>query len=159
MKNFIKSKKFIVSLIIILSLALAGGGYVYYKQYKSGNLKAKENLKEIKNAGETLNEENPSALKDNTYYSVQKLYDVLHRMSNGKIIAKDNEIWGVLPMNKENIEAAKTLVENVAYKDREYLLEVLTRWENGDFSQAVEEHNYFWDKLGGTVGKAIGLKE
>ena len=39
------------------------------------------------------------------------------------------------------------------------MLEVLTRWENNDFSQAVEEHNYFWRKLGGTVGKAISLKE
>ena len=39
------------------------------------------------------------------------------------------------------------------------MLEVLTRWENNDFSNAVEEHNYFWKKLGGTIGKATSVKE
>lgn len=80
-------------------------------------------------------------------------------MSNSKIVAEDNQIWGRLPMNSNDISTLKNLIEKVDYKDRDYMLEVLSRWENNDFSQAVEEHNYFWKKLGGTVGKAISIKE
>lgn len=80
-------------------------------------------------------------------------------MSNTKIVAEDNQIWGMIEMNPEYIASLKSLIEKVDYTDRDYMLEVLTRWENDDFSQAVDEHNYFWRKLGGTVGKAVSLKE
>ncbi|MGG7058357.1 DUF6241 domain-containing protein [Clostridium nigeriense] len=80
-------------------------------------------------------------------------------MSNTKIVAEDNQIWGMIEMDPEYITSLKTLIEKVDYQDRDYMLEVLTRWQNNDFSQAVDEHNYFWRKLGGTVGKAISLKE
>jgi len=80
-------------------------------------------------------------------------------MSNTKIVAEDNQIWGMIEMDPEYIASLKSLIEKVDYKDRDYMLDVLTRWENNDFFQAVDEHNYFWRKLGGTVGKAISLKE
>lgn len=80
-------------------------------------------------------------------------------MSNSKIIAEDNQIWGLLPMDSNDISTLKNLIEKVDYKDKDYLLEVLSRWKNNDFSQVVTEHNYFWKKLGGTIGKAISIKE
>lgn len=98
-------------------------------------------------------------MQDSDYYPAEKVYDILHRMSNTKIIAEDNQIWGKIEITPENISSLKSLIEKVNYKNKDYMLEVLTRWENNDFSQAVEEHNYFWRKLGGTVGKAISLKE
>ena len=33
------------------------------------------------------------------------------------------------------------------------------KWDDLDFSNAVEVHNYVWEKLGGTVGKAIAINE
>lgn len=80
-------------------------------------------------------------------------------MSNTKIIAEDNQIWGRISMDPEYIVSLKRLIEKVNYEDKDYMLEVLTRWENNDFSNAVEEHNYFWKKLDGTIGKATSVKE
>lgn len=80
-------------------------------------------------------------------------------MSNTKIIAVDNQVWGKIEITDEYISSLKTFIEKLDYSDKDYMLEVLTRWENNDFSKAVEEHNYFWKKLGGTVGKATSLKE
>ena len=79
-------------------------------------------------------------------------------MSNTKINAEDNQIWGKIEITHEYISSLKNLIEKVDYADKDYMLEVLKRWENNDFTQAVEEHNYFWKKLGGTVGKATSLK-
>lgn len=138
-------------------------GFILFKEYRSGNLAAKENLKEIEKLEETLDEEptkeGSNELKEDSYYSIENIYDIMHRMSNGKILAEDNKIWGVIPIYKEDIVTLKKIIKKVDYEDREYLLEVLTRWEKGDFSQVVDEHNYFWKKLGGTVGKAIQKKE
>lgn len=106
-----------------------------------------------------LSKEESSEIKDSEYYPVENVYDILHRMSNTKIIAEDNQIWGQISMEPEYIASLKNLIEKIDYKDKDYMLEVLTRWENNDFSHAVEEHNYFWKKLGGTVGRATSLKE
>ncbi|WP_300379491.1 DUF6241 domain-containing protein [Clostridium sp.] len=133
--------------------------FLYYKEHKSGNFTAKENISEIKKIDKDLSLESSDELKDNTYYSLENIYDILHRMSNSKIIAEDNQIWGRLPMDPKEISILKSLIEKVDYKDRDYLLEVLSRWENNDFSKVVDEHNYFWKKLGGTIGKAISIKE
>jgi len=106
-----------------------------------------------------LSKDDSEELKSPEYYSETKIYDIMHRMANTKIIAENNKIWGELPIDKKEIQNIKSIVEKVNYEDREYILKVLNRWEEGDFSQAVDDHNYFWDKLGGTIGKAIGIKE
>jgi len=61
-------------------------------------------------------------------------------------------------MEKEEIQNLKSIVEKINYEDREKLLDILNRWEKGDFSQADKEHNYVWEKLGGTIGRAVGIK-
>ena len=39
--------------------------------------------------------------------------------------------------------------------EKEKYVEILNRWEKGDFSQAVEEHDYMWEQAGGeSAGKA-----
>jgi Family of unknown function (DUF6241) len=157
--NLFKNKPLIITLIVLLFIATSVFSFFYYKEHNSGNLSAKENISEIKKLDKELSEENSNELKENTYYSIENIYDILHRMSNSKIVAEDNQIWGRLPMNSNDISTLKNLIEKVDYKDRDYMLEVLSRWENNDFSQAVEEHNYFWKKLGGTVGKAVSIQE
>ena len=37
------------------------------------------------------------------------------------------------------------------------LIKIVTKWENGDFSEADEDHNYIWKLQKGTLGKARGL--
>ena len=41
--------------------------------------------------------------------------------------------------------------------DRMHLRNSLTKWKKGDFSNAVEVHNYVWEMLDGSVGKAHNL--
>ena len=159
MKNFFKSKVFITILVIIFIITIGTISFFIYMQIDSGNLNAKSNISEIKKIDKELTSEESTEIKDSEYYPIENIYDVIHRMSNTKIIAEDNQIWGKLEITPENIASLKSLIEKINYDDKEYMLEVLTRWENNDFSQAVEEHNYFWKKLGGTVGKATSLKE
>lgn len=176
MNKLLKNKKVIIPIIILAFIISGIFLFLYYKESKSGNLKAKETISEIKDVEKKLSEEptqststvdttetdktkTPDNLKDTTYYPIENVYDVLHRMSNSKIVAEDNEVWGRIDIDKDALKSIKGLIEKVNYKDRSYLLEVVSRWENNDFSQAVDEHNYFWDKLGGTVGKAISLNE
>ena len=159
MKNFFKSKVFITILVIIFIITIGTISFFIYQQINSGNLNAKSNISEIKKIDKELTSEESTEIKDSEYYPIENIYDIIHRMSNTKIIAEDNQIWGKLEITPENIASLKSLIEKINYDDKEYMLEVLTRWENNDFSQAVEEHNYFWKKLGGTVGKATSLKE
>lgn len=159
MKNFFKSKIFITILVIIFIITIGTISFFIYMQINSGNLNAKSNISEIKKIDKELASEESTEIKDSEYYPIENIYDIIHRMSNTKIIAEDNQIWGKLQITPENIASLKSLIEKINYDDKEYMLEVLTRWENNDFSQAVEEHNYFWKKLGGTVGKATSLKE
>ena len=159
MKNFFKSKVFITILVIIFIITIGTISFFIYMQIDSGNLNAKSNISEIKKIDKDLTSEESTEIKDSEYYPIENIYDIIHRMSNTKIIAEDNQIWGKLEITPENIASLKSLIEKINYDDKEYMLEVLTRWENNDFSQAVEEHNYFWKKLGGTVGKATSLKE
>lgn len=133
--------------------------FIFYKESDSGNLKAKSNISEIKKIDKEISKENSEEIKETDYYPIENIYDILHRMSNTKIIAEDNQIWGKIEITFDSISSIKNLIEKVNYEDRKYMLEVLTRWENNNFSNAVEEHNYFWKKLGGTIGKATGLKE
>lgn len=149
---------------IVIAITIVGGGftYTYYMNKKSGKQEAKKNQKEIAAMVEAIENKEDVAittLKPADYYSESKIYDIMHRMSNTKIIAEDNKIWGELPMKKEDIDNLRVVISEIDYEDREYLLEVLDKWEAGDYTRSDEEHNYFWGKLGGTIGRAIGVKE
>ncbi|MCF0148333.1 MAG: hypothetical protein HUJ77_08030 [Clostridium sp.] len=159
MKNIFKSKVFITISVIIFIIAIGAFSFIIFKQIDSGNFDAKSNISDIKKIDKELSTEESNEVKDSEYYPIENIYDIIHRMSNTKIVAEDNQIWGKIEMDPEYIKSLKSLIEKVDYKDKDYMLEVLSRWENNDFSKAVEEHNYFWKKLGGTVGKATSLKE
>lgn len=88
----------------------------------------------------------------------QNIYKTLHEMSNTKIIAEDNLIFGEIDITPNKIKEIKENVQQSTFPDKDYLLQILDRWDKGNFNQVVDEHNYFWDKLNGTVGKASGKK-
>ncbi|AIM16987.1 MULTISPECIES: DUF6241 domain-containing protein [Neobacillus] len=81
--------------------------------------------------------------------------DVMHKMTHQKVRADDK--WGAYPMTPENIEIVYHIVSNSSFKIKGDLLEIVTRWKNGDFSKADEDHNYLWRYQGGNVGEAHGL--
>lgn len=87
--------------------------------------------------------------------SIRDVYDEMHKMANTKIVA--NAIWGRKKITEERVNALILEVMSSDFRDKDYLLEVLARWKTGDFSHAVSEHNYFWDGLDGTVGRATEL--
>ena len=88
-----------------------------------------------------------------------KVYIKMHEMINGKIVAKDGLIWNVQDMSQDNFNDLVTKINYNNYPDKDVLLAYIDSWKKGDFSNAVDQHNYIWEKLGGKDGKAIGLKK
>lgn len=89
----------------------------------------------------------------------KNIYDEMHKMINTKIIAKDGKVWGEIEITEEKCDELIEYINGKGFSDEDKLLEMLENWKNEDFSNGVEEHNYLWSTLGGTVGKAIGLRE
>ena len=160
-------KILIYAVVTVIVLGVGLFGYNYYMNYKAGKFEAEKNQKEIEAMVDDINKEKEAAIDDEEtvalkspdYYPIQKIYDIMHRMANTKIIAEDNKIWGELPIDDNSLGDLKALISEIDYEDRDYLLKVITRWEQGNFFEADHEHNYFWTKLGGTVGRAVGVKK
>ena len=125
MKNFFKSKVFITILVIIFIITIGTVSFFIYMQINSGNLNAKSNISEIKKIDKELTNEESTEIKDSEYYPIENIYDIIHRMSNTKIIAEDNQIWGKLEITPENIASLKSLIDKINYDDKEYMIEVL----------------------------------
>lgn len=102
--------------------------------------------------------ETKGTVKTNVEYNI---YDTMHRMANTKIEAIDGQVWGEIEITPELCNELIEKVNKSGFDDSEKqkLIGILTRWKNGDFSNCVEEHNYVWKKLGGSVGRAIRLKK
>ncbi|HBP65454.1 MAG TPA: hypothetical protein DD730_14630 [Desulfosporosinus sp.] len=85
----------------------------------------------------------------------------MHKMANNYVNA--SETWGTQEMTQERLNAL--IVETLShpstteYQHKARLLEILTDWKKGDFTHLAADHNYVWDCLFGTVGKATGVKE
>lgn len=99
----------------------------------------------------------PTATPKPSVTQRQKVLDTMHKMANTKVVAE--HIWGEIPITDETIKALKSEIESSSFADKSTLLEILERWSNNDFSKAVEDHNYVWEQLGGTVGKATALRD
>ncbi|GMQ60461.1 hypothetical protein AN1V17_48610 [Vallitalea sediminicola] len=87
----------------------------------------------------------------------EEVWEEMHMMANTKIVA--DEIWGEIEITEERVDYLITEVLVSEYSDRKKLLSILYNWKNKDFSCAVDEHNYLWEKLGGSVGKAYELRK
>lgn len=89
--------------------------------------------------------------------SQRNIYDIMHQMANTLIIASD--IWGYIRITPDRIDYLQDYIEQSGFDDKHIMLGILERWEDGDFSRGVSEHDYFWRKLDGSVGKAISLRD
>lgn len=87
--------------------------------------------------------------------SEKELLAMMHSMTHQKVIASDK--WGIIEMNDESIEKAYSIVSASDFPSKTALMDILEKWQKGDFSQADEDHNYIWTLQKGSVGKATGL--
>lgn len=90
-----------------------------------------------------------------TPVDLSQIYDKVHLMANTIIVAEDGQIWGKYEITKDDLVDVKNKLLN----NDDYLYNELSKWLELDFSNSVEVHNYVWQKLGGTVGKAEKLNE
>lgn len=109
-------------------------------------------------------------LKDGKGYTLTEAYDnsqdaihdtvileTIHKMANEVVIA--DKKWGRIEMNEENINTVtvQVLASYMVKEKRTELLRILALWKKGDFRSAHQHHNYVWELLDGTVGKATGV--
>ncbi|MGE6598025.1 PRK06770 family protein [Bacillus proteolyticus] len=92
--------------------------------------------------------------KDSQEYEVIK---AMHSMTHQKVVAEQK--WGAIPMTKLHAETVRDILNNTNFEKKEELLAIADRWANGDFSQIVEDHNYFWTEQEGSIGKATGMMD
>lgn len=86
----------------------------------------------------------------------EQIWNDLHKMANTKIEA--TQIWGKIEITEELVNRKILEVTSSNFDDKQELLKILNNWKNRNFNNAVEEHNYLWDKLRGTIGRATALK-
>ncbi|MBU3110983.1 DUF6241 domain-containing protein [Clostridium lacusfryxellense] len=86
------------------------------------------------------------------------VYNKMHKMINTKIVAEDGKIWGEVAITPEKCQALIKDITKSGYSDKDTLIQFLARWKDNNFSSGVDEHNYLWDGLDGTIGKAESLR-
>jgi hypothetical protein len=85
----------------------------------------------------------------------EQVLHVIHAMSHQKVRAKEK--WRFILNTPERVDKMIEIVEANDYKYKKRYLEILYRWQEGDFSRADKDHNFVWSIQGGTIGKATGL--
>lgn len=96
----------------------------------------------------------------NLVYDEYGVVNFIHKMSNQIINPVDGKKFGIIQITPQNIEIALKSIENVNNDEaKNYLKEELTKWKNGDFTNAVQVHNYVWHMLDGEIGIASSLDE
>lgn len=83
----------------------------------------------------------------------EAVIQAMHEMTHQKVKAKEK--WGAIPLTPKTAQVVYDIVNNSDFSHKDELLNIASRWKNGDFSEIVSDHNYFWDLQGGTIGKAI----
>lgn len=91
---------------------------------------------------------------ENSYDSVK----LIHSLANTLVHAEYK--WQCSEVTPNTIEKALKGVELIKDDyDRMHLRNSLTKWSKGNFSNSVEVHNYVWEMLDGSVGKAHTLDD
>lgn len=81
---------------------------------------------------------------------------LIHSLANTLVEAEYK--WQCSEVTPKTIELALKGVEEIKDDyDRMHLRNSLRKWKDGDFSNAVDVHNYVWEMLDGNVGKAEEL--
>ncbi|RGO16626.1 hypothetical protein DXB28_20125 [Bacillus cereus] len=140
-------KKWIIGTITVIVIAI---GAVF--GVTKGINYIEEEEKSLK-AQKVMGPQGKKAEEEKQQVSEAEIISTMHRMVHQKV--KSSEKWGFIEMTNKEIRGAKNAVESgTNFKYKSELLSTLERWEKGDFSQTVEEHNFLWEIQGGDTGKA-----
>lgn len=140
-------KKWIIGTITMFVIAIgAVFGVTKLLNYIEEEEKSLKTQKVMSQQEKKVEEEKPQ-------FSEDEIISTMHRMVHQKV--KSSEKWGFIEMtNKEIVSAKKAVESSTNFKHKSKLLATLERWETGDFSKTVEEHNFLWEIQGGDTGKA-----
>lgn len=85
------------------------------------------------------------------------IQNAIHHMSHAKVYAVEK--WSHLEPTQKRIDKLLYVVERnqtvLDYGD--LYIRILEKWQAGNFSNAVTDHNSIWDLQGGTIGEATRL--
>lgn len=174
-------KRLLIGGIIIVVIAIGGTSYIVNNKIKKENAlkvvqlniqKANEkkaydkriaDAKALADAKAKADEDanakaDAKAIADAKIVGEKRLYIKMHEMINSKIVSTDGLRYGVQPITSTVCDQIIKIINNNNYVDKNTLLLYLYSWKKNDFSNAVKQHNYIWDKLGGEQGKAITLR-
>jgi hypothetical protein len=98
---------------------------------------------------------NPFEEKVKTPLSENLIQQYIHAMSHQKVEAKEK--WSFFEITDERIDFLLNQLEVNQYENERLYMEILSSWKEGDFSNAVSQHNAVWDLQEGSIGKATGL--
>ncbi|GIM30128.1 hypothetical protein CPJCM30710_27940 [Clostridium polyendosporum] len=169
LKNITLKKKILAICvgILVLSVLLIVG--IRMKYIKSGigqqNLITSETpnnkVDEAIKSGDPIKKDVAVEYKTDINKARDHYINLIHKMANTKIIAEDNQVWGMVDINNENIDKCIAYLEidvSVKKLDRDILIAGLKEWKEGNFNSSVAVHNQVWSYLGGTVGKAKSVR-
>lgn len=79
----------------------------------------------------------------------------IHGMAHQKV--KADEKWTFFEIHPVRISWLLEHLETNELEHKNVYKNILSRWEKGDFSNAVHDHNTIWEMQRGTIGKAKRL--
>jgi len=144
-------KKYVIGAVAAMLMAAVFAGAYLWTDMKL----------RIPNAGSnTVSQESGTTGSAAAKVDEQDIVKEIHEMSNSLIVAGDNQVWGTEEVNKANVEKVIKMLDQAPVNPKTMKLrEIVVRWQQGDFSQIVDDHNYVWNLLGGTVGWAKSANE
>ena len=86
------------------------------------------------------------------------VYTNCHEMANNFIVADDGQVRGYVRADSKNIDKLMVVIAEYNFSDEDLLISWLSEFKKGDYSNAVDFHNYCWEELDGEVGYAVALK-
>ncbi|UTR10056.1 DUF6241 domain-containing protein [Evansella sp. LMS18] len=87
--------------------------------------------------------------------SQDQILIIIHHMAHQKIRAEQK--WGAVPLVEDTVDQLYEVVSENDYPRKEFLLQIIGEWKEGDFRFIDHHHNEVWEIQGGTVGKAYGI--
>lgn len=134
--------------------------FVKITRYKVDKTKENKESKDDNKGSDNKENNNEGNNGKNIVYDEYGVVNFIHQMSNQIINPADGKKFGVIKITPQNIEIALNSIKNINNDEaRDYLNKALRKWQNGDFNNAVEVHNYVWHMLGGEIGIASSLDE
>lgn len=165
MENGGVMKKTILTLSIIIAVLGIGVGTYYIGKLlnEPSDEEIQEAQKQIEEQFQTAEVEMPEEEKLNLLerfpdnLKESEIQEIIHGMSHQKVRADLK--WGNYQITQERVARLLevAILNQETYQNGKTYVNILEKWEEGNFSQADKDHNAIWAILGGSVGEATGL--